>query len=122
MTQLQQYLLIATDVNTHYERYQTQSPVITKSKIPFKATYVRCSVYKRAIGGYTKIVENLLDGIDVRLNTDYLEHKWFEFGKDEELADKATCVIFGGRLDEYKYYDMDTTITSVLDMCERELG
>ena len=32
------------------------------------------------------------------------------------------CVIFGGRLGEYKYYDMDTTIASVLDMCEKELG
>ena len=181
------------------------------------------------IGGYTKMVENLLDGIEVRLNTDYLEHKaeldaladkvvytgpidayfgfklgtleyrsvrfenetldipnfqgnaavnytdretpwtriiehkWFEFGKDEdgndlpktiisreyssewkagdepyypvndekngqlyakykELADKETGVIFGGRLGEYKYYDMDTTIASVLDMCEKELG
>ena len=181
------------------------------------------------IGGYTKMVENLLDGIEVRLNTDYLEHKaeldaladkvvytgpidayfgfklgtleyrsvrfenetldipnfqgnaavnytdretpwtriiehkWFEFGKDEdgndlpktiisreyssewkagdepyypvndekngqlyakykELADKETGVIFGGRLGEYKYYDMDTTIASVLNMCEKELG
>ena len=180
------------------------------------------------IGGYTKMVENLLDGIEVRLNTDYLEHKaeldaladkvvytgpidayfgfklgtleyrsvrfenetldipnfqgnaavnytdretpwtriiehkWFEFGKGEdgnelpktiisreyssewkagdepyypvndekngalyakykELADKEPNVIFGGRLGEYRYYDMDTTIASVLDMCENEL-
>ena len=27
------------------------------------------------IGGYTRLIENLLDGIEVRLNTDYLEHK-----------------------------------------------
>ena len=94
--------------------------------------------------------------------TRIIEHKWFEFGKDEdgndlpktiisreyssewkagdepyypvndekngqlyakykELADKDG-VIFGGRLGEYKYYDMDTTIASVLDMCEKELG
>ena len=174
------------------------------------------------------MVENLLDGIEVRLNTDYLErkaeldsfaekivytgpidayfgfklgtleyrsvrfenetldipnfqgnaavnytdretpwtriieHKWFEFGKDEdgndlpktiisreyssewkagdepyypvndekngqlyakykELADKETGVIFGGRLGEYKYYDMDTTIAAALDICQKYL-
>ena len=27
------------------------------------------------IGGYTKMIANLLDGIEVRLNIDYLEHK-----------------------------------------------
>ena len=173
-------------------------------------------------GGYTKLIENLLDGIEVRLNTDYLankkelnaiadkvvytgpidayfdyslgtleyrsvrfetellnipnfqgnaavnytdretpwtriiEHKWFEFGKDENgndlkntvisrefssewkpgdepyypvndekngklyseykaLADKEEKVVFGGRLGEYKYYDMDQVILSALN-------
>jgi UDP-galactopyranose mutase len=95
--------------------------------------------------------------------TRIIEHKWFEFGKDEEgndlpktvisreyssewklgdepyypvndekneklyvaykeLADKEENVIFGGRLGEYKYYDMDQVIVAVLDMCEKELG
>ena len=39
------------------------------------------------------------------------------YAKYKELADKENGVIFGGRLGEYKYYDMDTTIASVLDMC-----
>ncbi len=180
------------------------------------------------IGGYTKMVENLLSGIEVIVNEDYLadkgkwdkladkiiytgaidayfdyklgnleyrsvrfeneildkpnfqgnaavnytdretpwtriiEHKWFEFGRDEngnelpktiiskeyssewkpgdepyypvndeknsklyaaykELADKESKVIFGGRLGEYKYYDMDAVIASALDCAEREL-
>ena len=30
-------------------------------------------------------------------------------------------MIFGGRLGEYKYYDMDVTVVSVLNMCEGEL-
>ena len=197
-------------------------------RLTFDNNYFNALYQGIPIGGYTKMVENLLDGIEVRLNTDYLEHKaeldaladkvvytgpidayfgfklgtleyrsvrfenetldipnfqgnaavnytdretpwtriiehkWFEFGKDEdgndlpktiisreyssewkagdepyypvndekngqlyakykELADKETCVIFGGRLGEYKYYDMDTTIASVLDMCEKEL-
>lgn len=31
-------------------------------------------------------------------------------------------VIFGGRLGEYKYYDMDQVIAAVLDRCETELN
>ena len=30
-------------------------------------------------------------------------------------------VIFGGRLGQYKYYDMDAVIASALDMCEENL-
>lgn len=181
------------------------------------------------VGGYTKMVANMLDGIEVRLNADYLEnkdeldklaekvvytgaidayfdyklgaleyrsvrfdtevldtpnfqgnaavnytdretpwtriieHKWFEFGKDDEgndipktvisweyssewkvgdepyypvndekngklyqeykkLAEDEKNVIFGGRLGEYKYYDMDAVIASALGLCEKELG
>ena len=95
--------------------------------------------------------------------TRIIEHKWFEFGKDEngndlpktviskeyssewkpgdepyypvndekngalyqaykELADQESNVIFGGRLGEYKYYDMDAVIAAALDMCEKELS
>lgn len=95
--------------------------------------------------------------------TRIIEHKWFEFGKDEngndlpktiisreyssewkpgdepyypvndennsalynkyrEKAKLEKKVIFGGRLGEYKYYDMDGVIDAALDMCERELG
>ena len=94
--------------------------------------------------------------------TRIIEHKWFEFGKDEDgndlpktyisrefssewkpgdepyypvndeknselyakykdLADQENKVIFGGRLGEYKYYDMDATVASVLDKCEEVL-
>ena len=175
------------------------------------------------MGGYTKMVENLLDGIEVRLGENYLEkkaeydalaekivytgaidayfgyklgaleyrsvrfenevldmpnfqgnaavnytdvetpwtriieHKWFELGDQpktvisreyssewelgdepyypvndakngnlyaeyKKLADAERNIIFGGRLGEYKYYDMDAVIASVLDMCELELG
>lgn len=176
------------------------------------------------IGGYTKLVEKLLQGVEVRLNEkfekgkyqadkiiytgaideyfDYLigaleyrsvrfeneildgnfqgnaavnytdkrtpwtriiEHKWFEFGKDEngidipktviskeyssewkkgdepyypvndkrneelyhkysEMAKNEKNVIFGGRLGEYKYYDMDQVINSSLELCSRELN
>lgn len=178
--------------------------------------------------GYTQLAANLLEGIEVRLNTDYLnnkealdaladkviytgpidayfhyqlgpleyrsvrfeteeldmpnfqgnaavnytdaetpwtriiEHKWFTFGRDENgnelpktiisreyssewkpgdepyypvndekngrlyaqyrlLAEKEPRVIFGGRLGEYQYYDMDRVIAAALALSEKEL-
>ena len=179
--------------------------------------------------GYTKLVERLLDGIEVRLSCDYLEnrealeqlagrvvytgpidaffgfrlgtleyrsvrfetelldqpnfqgnaavnytdretpwtriieHKWFTFGKDEQgndlpktvisreysaewkpgdepyypvndeknsalyqqykaLAEREEKVVFGGRLGEYKYYDMDQVIAAALRKAREELA
>ena len=40
----------------------------------------------------------------------------------KNLTEKEKNVIFGGRLGEYKYYDMDAVIASALEMCEKELG
>lgn len=40
------------------------------------------------------------------------------YAKYRELADKESKVIFGGRLGEYKYYDMDKVIEAALDTCE----
>ena len=48
------------------------------------------------IGGYTQIIEKMLDGIDVRLNYDFFEHK-------EELENIADKIVFTGPID--KYYD-----------------
>ena len=44
------------------------------------------------------------------------------YEKYKKLAKKEGNVIFGGRLGEYKYYDMDQVIAAVLDKCEKELG
>lgn len=41
--------------------------------------------------------------------------------KYKELAAQEKNIVFGGRLGEYKYYDMDAVIDSALEMCEREL-
>ena len=48
------------------------------------------------IGGYTAIIEKMLNGIEVRLNCDYFEHK-------EELNNIAEKIIFTGPID--KFYD-----------------
>lgn len=38
------------------------------------------------------------------------------------LAEQEMNVIFGGRLGEYKYYDMDQVIAATLDRCESIFG
>ena len=43
------------------------------------------------------------------------------YAEYKKLSDAEEKVIFGGRLGEYKYYDMDAVIASALDMCEKEL-
>ena len=43
------------------------------------------------------------------------------YEKYAELAKKNKNVIFGGRLGQYKYYDMDKVIASALETCKREL-
>ena len=94
--------------------------------------------------------------------TRIIEHKWFEFGKDDfgrdipktvvskeysyewkqgeepyypindeknqdlylkykKLAEAESNVLFGGRLGEYKYYDMDAVIDAALVACSKEL-
>ena len=39
----------------------------------------------------------------------------------KSLSKREVNVIFGGRLGEYRYYDMDQVIAAALELCEREL-
>ena len=48
-------------------------------------------------GGYTPIFEKLLDGIDIRLNCDYFDHK-------DELRAQCRKVVFTGPIDRYFDY------------------
>lgn len=198
-------------------------------RLTFDNNYFNAMYQGIPVGGYTKMVENMIGDIEVRLGLDYLadkekfdsmadkvvytgaidsyfdyklgtleyrsvrfetevldkpnfqgnaavnytdietpftriiEHKWFEFGKDSEgndipktvisreyssewkkgdepyypvndeknsalyaeykkLADAEKNVIFGGRLGEYRYYDMDATIARALETSRKELG
>lgn len=51
------------------------------------------------MGGYTKIIEKMLDGVDVKTETDY-----FEFIKENpEIADK---ILFTGMIDEFFDYQL----------------
>ena len=44
------------------------------------------------------------------------------YSKYRELADKEENIVFGGRLGEYKYYDMDKVVAVALKMVEMELS
>lgn len=44
------------------------------------------------------------------------------YAEYKKLADAEDKVIFGGRLGEYKYYDMDAVVASALEMSKKELG
>ena len=227
--------LVGTDIYERLIKGYTQKqwgrpcdclPAFIIKRLPVRYTfdnnYFNALYQGIPVGGYTKMVENMLSGVEVRLNCDYfahkdeldmlakkiiytgpidayfkcslgnleyrsvrfetevldkpnyqgnaavnytdaetpytriIEHKWFEFGKDEEgndlpktviskeyssewkpgdepyypvndernsllyqqykeLAAKEEKVIFGGRLGEYKYYDMDQVIATALE-------
>ncbi len=49
------------------------------------------------IGGYNKLIDGLLDGVDIKLNTDFFDNRqhW------EQIADK---ILYTGKLDEYFDY------------------
>ncbi|AUS95183.1 UDP-galactopyranose mutase [Clostridium thermosuccinogenes] len=204
----------------------TELPPFIIKRLPVRFTYDNNYFNDKfqgiPIGGYTQIIEKMLKGIDVKLNTDFfiyrdelesqadkvlftgmidefynycygeleyrslrfeheildmenyqgnavvnyteyevpytriIEHKHFEYGtqpktvitkeypvkwkkgdepyypinndknnliysKYKELANKETKYIFGGRLAEYKYYDMDQVIERALYMVEKEI-
>ncbi|MBR6880527.1 MAG: UDP-galactopyranose mutase [Clostridiales bacterium] len=205
----------------------TELPSFIIKRLPVRLTfdnnYFNALYQGIPMGGYTKMVDKMLDGIEVRLSTDFLsdrdgfmklaekivytgpidqffdyefgpleyrsvrfeteildkpnfqgnavvnytdsktpftriiEHKFFEFGTQEktvisreyssawklgdepyypvnddkngqlyaryrEKADSLSNVIFGGRLGEYKYYDMDVVVARALDAAASELG
>ena len=211
----------------------TELPAFIIRRLPVRLTfdnnYFNALYQGIPVGGYSRMVERMLEGIEVRLNEDYLkdrehwnqiaekvvftgpidayydyrlgtleyrsvrfetelldtpnfqgnaavnytdretpwtriiEHKWFEFGKDSEgndlpktvisrefssewkpgdepyypvndeknenlykryrtLADREDRVLFGGRLGEYRYYDMDKVIASSLQFSRKVLA
>ena len=70
-------------------------------RLTFDNNYFNALYQGIPMGGYTKLVSNLLEGIEVRLNVDYLKQK-------EELDALAEKVIFTGPIDEYFGYKLGT--------------
>ena len=76
------------------------------------------NVERTALAVGKAMAENNIDHELVFVNDGSSDRTW---EKMKALAEKESKVIFGGRLGEYKYYDMDAVIASALDLCKREL-
>lgn len=78
-------------------------PAFIIKRLPFRFTYNNNYFNDRyqgiPIGGYTRIVEKLLEGIEVRLNTDFLANK-------EELENVADKIVYTGMIDQYYDYKL----------------
>ena len=70
-------------------------------RLTFDNNYFNALYQGIPVGGYTKMIANLLDGVEVRLNTDYLENK----AELDALADK---VVYTGSIDAYFNYKLGT--------------
>ena len=83
----------------------TELPSFIIKRLPVRLTfdnnYFNALYQGIPIGGYTKLVENMLDGIEVKLNCDYLEHK----AKLDEMAQK---IIYTGPVDAYFGFSLGT--------------
>ena len=68
-------------------------------RLTFDNNYFNALYQGIPIGGYTQMVEHMLDGIEVRLGVDYLEHK-------SELDALAEKVVYTGPIDAYFQYSL----------------
>ena len=82
-------------------RKATELPGFIIKRLPVRLTYdnnyFNDTYQGIPIGGYTKMVENILDGIEVRLGVDFLKNRT----EYEALADK---IVYTGMIDEYYDY------------------
>ena len=78
-------------------------PSFIIKRLPVRLTYDNNYFNDRyqgiPIGGYTKLVEKMLEGIEVKLNTDFFDN----IEEYKELADK---IVYTGPIDEYFNYSL----------------
>lgn len=93
--------LIRGYTEKQWGRKATELPDFIIKRIPLRFTfdnnYFNDKYQGIPVGGYTQIIEKLLDKIDIKLNTDYFIHK-------DELSNIAEKTIFTGMIDEYYDY------------------
>lgn len=79
----------------------TELPSFIIKRLPVRFTYDNNYFNDKhqgiPIGGYTQIIEKMLEGIDVKLNCDYFENK-------EKFGEIAKKIVFTGPIDQYYNY------------------
>ena len=121
--------LVGSDIYEKLVKYYTEKqwgractelPSFIIKRLPVRFTYDNNYFNDKyqgiPIGGYNVIIEKMLEGSDVRLNTNFFEHR-------DELSKLAKKIVFTGMIDEfydYKYgvleYRSLRFETEVLDM------
>lgn len=95
--------LVKCYTEKQWNRDCKELPAFIIKRLPVRLTYDNNYFNDRyqgiPIGGYTKLVENMLEGIEVQLNTDYLYNKEYF----DSLAEK---IVYTGPIDEYFNYSL----------------
>ena len=95
--------LIKGYTEKHWNRDCKDLPAFIIKRLPVRLTYDNNYFNDRyqgiPMGGYTKLVENMLEGIEARLNTDYFDNR-------EEFNNIADKIIYTGALDEFFDYKL----------------
>lgn len=93
-------LLIKHYTEKQWGRKCTELPAFIIRRLPVRLTfdnnYFNDSYQGIPVGGYTKLIERMFEGVTVKLNTDYFENR-------EELDKLANKIIYTGEID--RFYD-----------------
>ena len=83
----------------------TELPSFIIKRLPVRLTfdnnYFNDKYQGIPVGGYNKIIEKMLENVDVRLNTNFFENR-------EELENIADKIVFTGMIDEFYNYKFGT--------------
>ena len=95
--------LIKDYTEKQWNRPCTELPSFIIKRLPVRLTYDNNYFNDKyqgiPIGGYTKLVENMLDGIEVKLDTNF-------FDNIDEYKSMATKIVYTGPIDEYFNYSL----------------
>jgi UDP-galactopyranose mutase len=99
------YKLIKEYTEKQWGRKAVDLPAFIIKRLPVRYTfdnnYFNDSYQGIPIGGYTKLISRMLDGIEVRLGVDYFKDK-------VELNNLADKIVYTGMIDEYYDYQFGT--------------
>ena len=95
--------LIKGYTEKQWNRSCTELPAFIIKRLPVRLTYDNNYFNDKyqgiPIGGYTKLVENMLEGIEVKLDTNF-------FDNIDEYKSMATKIVYTGPIDEYFNYSL----------------